>query len=117
MVQSRFASERVAQLWNAFLGRDAGRKLSAGEHTYPFSISLPASLPPSYEGTAGRIDYRVSARVLYPTGGSLKVHKDVPVVYVPRAQRGRPIALSYPGAGAPCTKARSPLVFRCRAPA
>jgi len=48
---------------------------------------------------AGKIDYRVSARVLFPIAGSLKVHRDVPIIYVPRAQRGRPVALSYPTAG------------------
>ena len=96
--QPRLTSERISQLWNAILGRDTGRLLSQGEHTYPFSIPLPASLPPSYEGRAGKIDYRVTARAQFPAGGRLKVFTDVPVVFIPRAHRMRPVALSYPNA-------------------
>lgn len=99
MEPPRLTSERVSQLWNAFLGRDRGRMLSPGEHTYPFSMPLPASLPPSYEGKAGRIGYTVTARVQFPLGRGLRVAADVPVVSVPRAQRGRPIAISYPTEG------------------
>lgn len=99
MEQPRLTSERVSQLWNAFLGRDQGRTLSAGEHSYPFSIPLPASLPPSYSGRAGRIEYRVTARVEFPLGHSQRTSVEVPVVFVPRAQRGRPVALSYPNQG------------------
>lgn len=96
--QPRLTSERVSQFWNAFLGRDTGRVLSPGEHIYPFSIPLPASLPPSYEGRAGRISYAVVARVQFPMGRTIKVSRDASVVFVPRAQRGRPVALSYPTA-------------------
>ena len=96
--QPRLTSDRVSQLWNAILGRDTGRTLSEGEHTYPFSIPLPASLPPSYEGRAGKIDYRVTARVQFPAGGKLGVFAEVAVVFVPRAHRTRPVALSYPTA-------------------
>ena len=96
--QPRRTSERVSQLWNAVLGRNGGRILSAGEHVYPFSIPLPASLPPSYDGRAGKITYTVTARMLFPVGNSTKVARDAQVVYQPRSQRGRPIALSYPNA-------------------
>ncbi len=96
--QPRLFSDRVSQLWNQILARDTGHRLSEGDHTYPFSITLPASLPPSYEGRAGRIDYRVAARVQYPAGGRLSIFTEVPVVFVPRAQRTRPVALSYPTA-------------------
>jgi hypothetical protein len=99
MEPPRLTSERVSQLWNAFLGRDKGRTLSPGEHTYPFSITLPASLPPSYEGKAGRIGYSVTARAQFPLGGGLRVSADVPVVSAPRTQRSRPIAISYPTEG------------------
>lgn len=99
MEQPRLTSERVSQLWNAFLGRDRGRTLSPGEHTYPFSVTLPASLPPSYEGKAGRIGYTVTARVQFPLGRGLRVTANAPVVSVPRAQRSRPIAISYPTEG------------------
>jgi len=99
MEEPRFTSERVSQLWNAFLRRDTPRILSPGEHMYPFSLALPASLPPSYSGRAGRIAYTVTARVRYPVGRSLRVSQDVSVAFVPRAHRGRPIALSYPSAG------------------
>lgn len=94
--QPRRTSERLSRLWNAFLGRKRGRTLSPGEHIYPFFISLPASLPPSYRGRAGSIDYRVAARVRFPLGRSLWVSRDVQVVFVPRRQTFRPIALSYP---------------------
>lgn len=94
--QPRRTSERVSAFWNAFLRRNTGRRLSAGEHAYPFFITLPASLPPSYQGRAGRIDYRVTARVRFPIGRSLAVRREVPVVLVPREHSFRPIALSYP---------------------
>lgn len=97
-LQPRLASDRVSLLWNAVLGRYTGRTLSAGEHTYPFSIPLPASLPPSYDGRAGKIDYRVTARLQPAVGRATKVSTIVPVVFVPRLHRGRPVALSYPTA-------------------
>jgi len=97
-IQPRLASDRMSLLWNAILGRYTGRRLSPGEHTYPFSIPLPASLPPSYEGRAGRIDYRVSARLQLAIGRVIKATAPVPVVFVPRMHRGRPVALSYPTA-------------------
>jgi len=99
MEQPRLTSERVSQFWNAFLGRDTGRTLSAGKHVYPFAIPLPASLPPSYHGRAGTIDYTACARVQLPTGRTLKIARDVAVVSIPRAGRAQPIALSYPTAG------------------
>jgi hypothetical protein len=97
--EPKFTFERLSLLWNSFLGRDTGRTLSAGEHTYPFSIPLPASLPSSYRGKAGEILYTVTAIVRFPVRGCLKVASVAPVVFVPRAQRGRPIALSYPNTG------------------
>ncbi len=99
MDQPRRTSERMSQLWNAFLGRDTGRTLSAGEHTYLFSLPLPAALPPSYHGTAGRITYTVSARVRYPLKPSTQTSAEIPVVCVPRVHRERPVALSYHNAG------------------
>lgn len=98
MQQPRLTHERVAQTWNALLGRDRGRTLSAGVHTYPFSITLPASLPPSYEGKAGSVVYSVTARAQFPTRMAMGVSKDVRIVAVPRIQRSRPIALAYPTA-------------------
>jgi hypothetical protein len=96
MGERRFTSERVSQFWNAFLGRDLGRTLSAGEHIYPFSIPLPASLPGTYDGKAGRITYTIAARAQFPMGRAVRAASDVQVRFVPRAQRGRPVALSYP---------------------
>lgn len=96
--QPRLTSDRLSLLWNAVLGRDKGRTLSAGEHTYPFSILLPASLPPSYSGKAGQIEYRVTARVQFAAGRTMRVSSTVPVVFVPRVNRSRPVALSYPTA-------------------
>jgi len=97
-LQPRLASDRVSLIWNSILGRYKGRTLSAGEHTYPFSISLPASLPPSYAGRAGRIEYRVTARLQLATGRSVRDSRVTPVVFVPRLHRGRPVAISYPTA-------------------
>lgn len=94
--QPQRTSERISQFWNAVLGRNGGTIVSAGEHIYPFSIPLPASLPSSYDGKAGRITYTVTARLLSPLGKSAKVARDTQVVYQPRTQRGRPVALSYP---------------------
>ncbi len=97
-LQPRLASDRVSLVWNSVLGRYKGRTLAAGEHTYPFSISLPASLPPSYEGTAGKIEYRATARLLLATGRTIRDSRVIPVVFVPRLHRGRPVAVSYPTA-------------------
>lgn len=92
----RLISDRIALYWNSFLGRNNGRVLSVGEHTYPFSIPLPASIPPSYNGSAGTIEYKVIAKVQYVLGGSQQVSKIASVVFVPRILRGRPMAISYP---------------------
>lgn len=94
----RLRSDRVSLLWNGALGRYTGRTLSVGEHTYPFTISLPASLPPSYEGRAGKIEYRVTARLQPTIGPATRVSRTVSVLFVPRLHRGRPVALSYPTA-------------------
>ncbi|MCE5321721.1 hypothetical protein LLG46_00230 [bacterium] len=93
-----FRHERMSRLWNEFLGRDTGRSLSSGEHLYPFSIPLPSSLPPSYEGKAGRIDYTVTARLELLLGQKIEVSKQIPVVFVPRNRKSGPVALSYPSA-------------------
>jgi hypothetical protein len=95
----RFRSERISEYWNAFLMRDTGRRLSAGEHLYPFSFQLPASLPSSYDGKAGRIEYIVTAIVKYPMGGWIEDSRVTSVVFVPRTQRGSPVALGHPNAG------------------
>lgn len=95
--QPRFTSERISQFWNGFLGRDVGRTLSAGEHMYPFAIPLPVSLPSSYEGKAGRIDYTVTARVQFPIGSGVQVSTLVPVVFAPKGLKDRPVVLNYPG--------------------
>lgn len=97
-LKPRLASERFSLMWNAVLGRYTGRALSVGEHTYPFSISLPASLPPSYNGRAGRIEYSVTARLQPVIGQAVKVSRSVTVALVPRLHRGRPVALGYPTA-------------------
>lgn len=97
-LQPRLASDRLSLLWNSALGRYEGRAISAGEHSYPFLIPLPASLPPSYEGRSGKIEYRVTARLQLATGRVIKDSRIVPVVFVPRLHRGRPVAVSYPSA-------------------
>ena len=97
-LEPRLGSERASLIWNAILGRYTGRILCTGEHTYPFSISLPASLPPSYDGTAGKIAYRVTARLQPAIGRAIKAEKTVRMMFVPRLQRGRPVALGYPTA-------------------
>ncbi len=95
-LKPRLISDRASLLWNAILQRKTGRTLSPGEHTYPFSITLPASLPASYEGKAGKIDYKVCATLQPVLGRAVKVWCTVPVVFVPRIHRGRPVALTSP---------------------
>lgn len=92
----RFRHERISRFWNEFLGRNTGRSLSAGEHMYPFLIPLPASLPPTYQGRAGKIEYTVTSRLEFPLGQGIQVSKAIPVVFVPRTQKISPVALSYP---------------------
>jgi hypothetical protein len=94
----RFTYERLSQVWNAFLGRDRGRTLSPGEHTYPFSIQLPASLPSSYQGNAGSVAYTVTVRAHFPIRRAVRISKDVRIVAIPRSHRARPVALTYPTA-------------------
>ncbi|MHB9038619.1 MAG: vacuolar protein sorting-associated family 26 protein [Armatimonadota bacterium] len=91
----RFRPQRISRFWNEFLGRNAGRVLSAGEHMYPFSIPLPASLPPTYSGKAGKIDYTATARIEFPLGNNMQVSKIIPIAFVPRNQKS-PVAMSYP---------------------
>lgn len=98
MQQPRFTYERLSQAWNAFLGRDRGRTLSPGVHTYPFSIPLPASLPPTYQGNAGSVTYTVTVRAHFPLRRAVRISKDVRIVAVPRTHRARPVALTYPTA-------------------
>ena len=92
----RFAAERVSMVWNAFLGRNNGRSLSGGEHIYPFTFQLPASLPPSYSGKAGKVEYTVTACVQYPVAGNYQISENIKVVFIPRANKASQVALSYP---------------------
>lgn len=96
MARRRSRSERMAHYWNIALGRDDGRTLSAGEHIYPFCFALPASLPPSYSGRAGRITYSVSVRAESAHRRKMNRTVECAVVCMPRAVRGRPVAISYP---------------------
>ncbi|MDH7602965.1 MAG: hypothetical protein QHI38_12530 [Armatimonadota bacterium] len=75
----RAALERLSVIWNAFLGRTKKRTIAAGEHIYPFAVSLPASLPPSYSGSAGKIVYVVRAELSGAFRRSLTVEQFVEV--------------------------------------
>lgn len=47
----------------------AGRskfELPIGDHVYPFSVTLPAPLPPTYSGTYGGISYYGKAKLDLP---------------------------------------------------
>ncbi len=92
----RFTHERISQLWNALLARDHGRVLSAGEHVYPFSILLPASLPPTYAGGAGRIFYVVTAKASFPLRRPARACAEVRVMSQPKQRRTAPVAVTYP---------------------
>lgn len=92
----RFTHERISQVWNALLGRDHGRMLSPGEHVYPFSIQLPTSLPPSYNGKAGRISYVLTARASFPVGRPARAQAEVLMRCPPRQHRAAPAAVTYP---------------------
>jgi len=91
----RLISERLSQYWNAFLKRERYRKLSAGEHTYPFTVTLPASLPPTCEGRAGRIAYFVVARVKFPLGRAFQVTTEVPVAFSAGDTPEEPFSMSH----------------------
>ena len=91
----RLISERLSQYWKAFLKREQYRTLSAGEHTYPFTVSLPASLPPSCEGRAGRVTYYVTARVKFPLGRAFQVTAETPVAFSARDLPDEPFSLSH----------------------
>lgn len=92
----RFTHERISQIWNALLARDHGRMLSPGEHVYPFSIQLPTSLPPSYNGNAGRIWYVVTARASFPVRMPMRAAAEVQMRTAPKQQRAAPVAVTYP---------------------
>ena len=96
MVQPAFAAEQASLWWNAFLGRDKGHCVAYGEHIYPFSILLPASLPPSYSGSAGSVGYTVAARLRFPLGNSIRASGDVLLAAGARAPMDCPVNLDYP---------------------
>jgi sporulation-control protein spo0M len=39
-------------------------KLPRGEHTFPFQYQLPQNIPPSFEGTVGRVRYEIRVKVV-----------------------------------------------------
>jgi hypothetical protein len=94
----KIRSDRISLLWNSFLGRETGRTIPKGEHIYPFAILLPESIPASYEGNVGSIEYKVTAGITYPVLKGPKVTKDVEIASIPRIPRGRMVAVSYPSA-------------------
>ncbi len=91
---TRFA-EKTSLFWNEFLKRDHGHSLASGEHIYPFAIGLLASLPPSYNGKSGTIEYRVRATVTSMLGKRTVVETTVPIVAIPRHQTKTPVAINY----------------------
>jgi len=93
----RFTSERIAQMWKAFLGREPGHSICRGEHVYPFSIALPASLPPSYSGSIGRIQYKVVARAEFPLGRVITAEAGPSVAACVRSDKYGPISVCYDG--------------------
>lgn len=38
--------------------------MAAGRHQIPFSFALPAQIPSSFEGTDGRVRYKIKASLL-----------------------------------------------------
>lgn len=91
----RLISDRLSQYWKAFLKRERYRTLSAGEHTYPFTVALPASLPPSCEGRAGRVAYFVTARVKFPLGRAFQVTAEASVAFSAGDLPDEPFSLSH----------------------
>lgn len=91
----RFASDRVSLYWNAFLRREQHRLLSEGEHTYPFSLPLPGSLPPSCDGKAGRIVYQVCARMGFPINRPLQVCMEAKISSGSRYIMDEPFVLAH----------------------
>lgn len=88
--------ERLSFFWNCFLGRIRGKNISAGEHIYPFAVHLPSSLPPSYSGSAGAVEYRVTAQLQRILARPVNVSRVVNVVSVPRVEPVQPLVLVYP---------------------
>jgi len=76
---------------------NASREMQAGQHQYPFSIQLPASIASSFEGSCGHIRYTLTARISRPNKAdqiyvkSIIVHE---LVNVDTPQLIRPISVS-----------------------
>ena len=45
------------------LGSNAATELSVGNHEFPFSFEVPASIPSSFEGKHGHVRYKVTAAI------------------------------------------------------
>lgn len=90
------AYEQFSLLWNTFLARVERRRISAGEHIYPFAIPIPASLPPSYSGSAGSICYQISAQIKTFLARPVVVSKTVRIAALPRRKHSGPVNLMYP---------------------
>jgi hypothetical protein len=93
------AVQGLADVWNTLLNRIEHLTLDVGEYHYPFTFSLPAEAPPTYDGSSAEVEYRLLARVDVPFWTDLRCKRDL-MVY-PRAQpiaASPPVSIPYPPA-------------------
>ncbi len=90
------ARERISLLWNTFLGRTKKRTIVPGEHIYPFAIPLPGSLPPSYKGSAGEIEYILGARLNSSLRRTRTIKQHVLVTSAGHNKEAKPAVVRYP---------------------
>lgn len=55
-------------------------ELTAGKHEYPFSFTLPSSIPSSYEGIYGKVRYTVKATIKRPWYKADNVSDEIPFI-------------------------------------
>ncbi len=67
-------------LWSPSIDNDV---LPAGERVFPFEFSLPAILPPTFDGDMTKIAYRIEAKVDLPLQPDLHVEQPFTVLAAP----------------------------------
>jgi Arrestin (or S-antigen), N-terminal domain len=89
--------EGLTDVWDTVLNRIEHMELPAGVRCYPFAFSLPANAPPTYDGSAAEVEYRLLGTVDVPIRMDLRRRQDL-MVY-PRTEavgRSSPVSSQYP---------------------
>ena len=84
------ALDQTLELWKPAREDDG---LSAGTHTFPFVIELPASLPPSFDGLLTEIGYGLKAKVDLPRHIDLRAETGFIVLAETAAVEDKPVAV------------------------